>query len=150
MVLETRRHVPGASRPWYASRTRNTDWQMSLTRPVDEIQVLWGPFSKFTKQDVVTAMIEVPPHIVERLAQGPLPRRWSCGVCEAFGEPFYDGEPDVNDPQWIVWAFHEVPKLKMHLADDQWYGELANETYRRCITTYQAAGWIGKAEVPDA
>jgi hypothetical protein len=33
----------------------------------------------------------------------------------------------------------------MSRRDDQWHGELANDQYRRTITTYRAAGWTGEA-----
>ncbi len=97
------------------------------------------------------ALEQLPSSLVERLAEGPRPSRWVCGVCEAFGRDWYSTvEPDLDDPKWVVWAFHEVPKADMNHRDQLHYGELANEIYRRCLATYRAAGWDGEAPEPNA
>lgn len=99
------------------------------------------------------AVSELPEAIRQRLSEGPNPRRWSCAVCEAFGEHFYKqahDDLDPEDPMWIVWGYHEVPKAEMRFADQLHYGPLANETYERCIATYRAAGWDGEAEEANA
>lgn len=101
--------------------------------------------------ELADAMARIDPAIRARLAEGPHPRRWTCGVCEAVGAGWYrDRKPDRSDPLWIVWAYHEVPKADMNHSDQLHYGELANQTYRRCIATYRAAGWTGDAAEPNA
>jgi hypothetical protein len=103
-----------------------------------------------TLDDLRAAIAACPRDVRDRLEAGPLFRRFSCGVCEAFGRGFYAGIPDADDPRWRAWGYHEVPKLQMRRSDDRHYGELANETYRRSIATYRAAGWEGDAEEPNA
>lgn len=104
-----------------------------------------------TEDDLRAAMLELPDEIRATLARGPIPRRWDCGICEAFGKPFYcTGAVDLTDPRWIVWIYHEVPKAHMKRNDQLHYGHWANETYVRCIATYRAAGWSGDAEEPNA
>ena len=96
-----------------------------------------------TEVDLRADVAALPNDIRERLATGPHPRRWTCGVCQSFGDAaFYRGTPDLDDPRWRVWGYHEVPKADMRRADQQWYGPLADDTYRRCIATYRAAGWV--------
>lgn len=104
-----------------------------------------------TEDDLREALVELPDEIREKLAAGPIARRWSCGVCEAFGKAFYSvGDVDLTDPMWRVWIYHETPKARMKRADQQHYGPLANESYERTITTYRAAGWTGEAQEPNA
>jgi hypothetical protein len=109
------------------------------------------PLASMSEAELEAAVRMLPPAIRERLAQGPLPRRFACGVCEAFGAAWYlDAEPDSSDPLWLVFGYHEVPKIDMQHRDDQFYGELANDVYRRCLVVYRAAGWTGEAEEPNA
>lgn len=104
-----------------------------------------------TEDDLLAAVAELPNEIREKLAAGPVARRWSCGVCEAFGKAFYaTGDVDLTDPRWRVWIYHETPKARMKRVDQQHYGPLANESYGRTIATYRAAGWTGEAGEPDA
>lgn len=105
----------------------------------------------FTEGDMRDAMGLLDATIVDQLARGPLPRRYRCGVCETFGADFYsDGPIDLDDPRWIVWIYHEVPKADMNHQDQLHYGDLANEIYLRAIVTYRAAGWNDEAAPPDA
>jgi hypothetical protein len=95
----------------------------------------------------------LPPAVLAGLAAGPMPYRYDCRVCSASGgEPFWgtDDNLDPSDALCLVWGFHEVPKLDMARRNDQYYGALANETYRRCLATYRAAGWVGSAPEPNA
>lgn len=104
-----------------------------------------------TIDDVQDAMNSIPLEIQQRLAKGPLPRRYDCAVCVAFGKNFYgDGHVILGDPMWTVYLYHEVPKAKMKRMDQCHYGPLANEIYTRCIETYKAAGWAGVAEEANA
>lgn len=71
----------------------------------------------------------------------------ACGVCEAFGPRLYKNmKADLNDPLWVVFAWHEVPKIDMKIAEHQWSGPAAQEVYERTLQTYRAAGW---EPVPD-
>lgn len=109
------------------------------------------PMLAVTEEELASAVASLPAEIRERLAHGPIPRRYTCGVCVAFGASVYKSlEPDLDDPMWVAFSYHEVPKIDMKVADDQWYGGAANEVYRRCIATYRAAGWTGEAEEPNA
>lgn len=117
---------------------------------LDTLQEMRQSHVAMTVEDLQAAVDQLPDDIRARLAKGPIPRRWDCGVCVAFGRPFWVGEPDPTDPRWIAWDYHEVPKLEMKRANQQWYGELANDTYERCIATYRAAGWTGEAEPANA
>lgn len=112
------------------------------------IQEIWGGFRDMTEADVCEAVAELPDELREALACGPHPRRFTCGVCNALGVG--DDDDDPKDAVVRVRAYHEVPKLDMRTANDQWYGELANEVYRRCLAIYRAAGWAGEASEPDA
>lgn len=110
-----------------------------------------------TEDDLVEAVSQLPVVIRERLAQGPDPYRWTCGVCKAFGKPYLAelrrqlAHPmDAADLMWRAFAYHEIPKAQMKRADQQHYGLLANEIYERCIATYRAAGWNGEAEEANA
>jgi hypothetical protein len=104
-----------------------------------------------TEDDLLEAVVELPNEIRDRLAEGPLPYRYDCGVCEAFGKAFYkEGAVDLADPMWRVWIYHETPKARMKRVDQQHYGPLANECYERTLATYRAAGWPGEAPEPNA
>lgn len=104
-----------------------------------------------TEEDVRAAVALLPAAVVERLCGGPIPARYRCGVCQAFGVDFYgSGQIDLDDPRWIVWIYHEVPKADMDHQDQLHFGDLANETYVRALATYRAAGWDGEAPPPDA
>lgn len=92
----------------------------------------------------------LPAGIATRLERGPLPSRYACGVCDAFGRDFIQGTVDLSDPRWWVWAYHEVPKLDARFNDDQHYGPIANRIYERTIATYRAAGWTGEATPANA
>jgi hypothetical protein len=95
--------------------------------------------------DLQAAVDALPAHVRARLSQGPVARRWSCGICDAFS-PTPD---DMSDPIWKVYAYHEVPKLYMRHRDEQWYGLLADEVWERCRAVYKAAGW-SETEPGDA
>lgn len=102
---------------------------------------------------LILSVALLDPEIRERLRAGPVPARYRCGVCQAFGADFYtnaETEIDLTDPRWLVWIYHEVPKAEMTHVDELHYGDLANETYVRAIATYRAAGWDGEASPPDA
>jgi hypothetical protein len=104
-----------------------------------------------TVEDLMVAVDSLPNSIKNKLAEGPHPSRYVCGVCEAFGDEFYKKPVEDNtDPVWLAFAYHEIPKLEMVLEAQQFYGRLANEVYVRCIETYKAAGWTGEAEEANA
>jgi hypothetical protein len=104
-----------------------------------------------TEEELQRAALLLPFGVRDRLAAGPLPRRWSCGVCDAFGADWYrNATPNLADPMWIVWCYHEAPKSRMTHRDQLHYGLLANETYERTLATYRAAGWNGKASEANA
>lgn len=104
-----------------------------------------------TEDELRAAVLACPPHVLERLAQGPLEGRYKCGICEAFGRSWWlNRTPDRTDPMWIAWAYHEVPKLDMTHRRQLHHGPHSDHTYRRCIATYRAAGWTGEAEEPNA
>lgn len=105
-----------------------------------------------TEDDLADLMPLLPHQIVVGLAEGPLPYRFDCGVCSAFGRSFYRNvakhQPD--DPTFRVWAYHEVAKLGMRTKNDEHYGPCANDHYERTIATYRAAGWTGEAQEANA
>lgn len=105
-----------------------------------------------TPELVVEAMENLPIRIKDKLKKGPLPNRYSCGVCKAFDGMFegYDLTIDTDDPIYRVWVYHEVPKAEFRHADQNYFGAGANKIYNRCIETYQAAGWEGIAEPENA
>lgn len=105
-----------------------------------------------TEDDLKVAVAALPDDIREALARGPLPYRYDCGVCAAFGgEMFYGREDhDPTDTLFRAWGYHEVPKLWMKRRDQQHAGPFSNETYERTIATYRAAGWDGEAAPPNA
>lgn len=104
-----------------------------------------------TEDDMRAAVERLPAHIRSRLAEGPRQRRWSCGVCDAFGADWYTTTTfDLADPTSIAYLYHEVPKADMKHRDQLHYGDFANEIYTRAIATYRAAGWTGDAEEPNA
>lgn len=96
-----------------------------------------------TEADLAALMAELPAAVRDKLARGPLPYRYDCGVCDAFGRAFWS-EPKnhrPDDPAFRVWAYHEIAKLQMRRRDDEWYGPAAEDHYLRTIATYKAAGW---------
>lgn len=103
-----------------------------------------------TEDDLRDAIAACSIGVRASLADGPLRRRWSCGVCEAFGFDFYKGLPNAGSPIWRAWGYHEVPKLHAQRVGDSHYGPLANEIYHRTIATYRAAGWVGEVEAANA
>lgn len=103
-----------------------------------------------TAGEVRGAVQNLPVEIREKLAKGPHPRRWTCAVCQAFDVPATVVEADQSDARWLVFGYHEMPKCDMRHRDDQHYGDLANEVYRRCIEIYRAAGWTGEATEANA
>lgn len=119
--------------------------------PAADFKEFLETLAPMTPDDLQAAVDELPLVIRERLARGPLERRWSCGVCEAFGgAAFYKGILDADDPVWRAWGYHEVPKAQMRHRDQLHHGPLANEIYERCIATYRAAGWTGDAPEANA
>lgn len=125
---------------------------MALTTPPQSAFLLALDAMKgMTEAELQAAVALLPPDLRERLAAGPHPVRYTCAVCEAFGRRYYsDVKPDLSDPMFIAWAYHEVPKADMKRRAQQWHGPLANEIYKRCIVTYRAAGWLGEAQEADA
>lgn len=102
--------------------------------------------AELTLDDLQSAVDRLPSDLRDALAQGPLDSRYACHICKVFHGYFKTADPDLEDPRWIVWNWHEVPKVQMTCAEDQWRGPLAGEVYRRCIETYRAAGWVGPVE----
>lgn len=94
---------------------------------------------------LVALVAQLPDEIRAKLAAGPLPYRYDCGVCQAFGEDLWrnDDAVDTEDPKWVVWAYHEVPKLRMRVSAELHIGPLSDEGYERALATYRAAGWGG-------
>lgn len=105
-----------------------------------------------TEEDLPLLIAELPAEIRDKLAAGPLPYRYDCGVCAAFGKAFYSDAENhrPEDPAFRAWAYHEVAKLRMRFKDQEHYGPVANEHYERTIATYRAAGWRGEAQEPNA
>jgi hypothetical protein len=98
--------------------------------------------------DMEQAVNCLPRHLIDKLAEGPLPSRYDCGVCKAL-----DGKniiPDPSDPLYVAWIYHEIPKVDFRFADQNHYGKGADDIYRRCIQTYRAAGWTGEASEPNS
>jgi len=103
-------------------------------------------------EDVVEAMSKISDEVRVKLASGPLPYRYDCGVCQAFGAPANSTVhfEDFDEPSMTVWIYHEVPKGKFRHRDENYYGPGANEIYERCLATYRAAGWTGEATDANA
>lgn len=100
---------------------------------------------KVSEGSLLAAVAELPSDIRKRLAIGPAASRYACSVCDAFRCcDLAEGLP-YDDPRWVVFNFHEVPKLRMRTANDQWFGPLAIEVYDRCRMIYRAAGWLPSA-----
>jgi hypothetical protein len=106
-----------------------------------------------TVTDLQAAVAQLPCEIRARLRRGPMIDRFSCRVCQAFGDTLVDelaATQDAADPRYIVFAYHEIPKCWMlHRAEEQG-GPAANAIYERCIETYRAAGWKHVAAPADA
>lgn len=95
----------------------------------------------------------VPKQIVVDLAKGPSRfGRFACGVCEAFGKPWYRDKAswDLKSPLYRVFCYHEVPRIYCRFKDMEHFGKHANTIYERTIATYRAAGWTGEATEPNA
>lgn len=104
--------------------------------------------------DAMDALRESRPEIVDHLARGPRGYRYDCTICNAFKtyrdrDDFLDAI-DIDDPLWVVWMFHEVPKSMMKHSHQLHEGRFANMVYDRCIVTYRLAGWEGQAPEPNA
>lgn len=99
------------------------------------------PFQDVTLDDLREAMKVIPDHIVQGLAQGPHPARYTCNICRVFTKAWYttEGVWDRSNPMHIVFCYHEVPKIDMHHAEDQWSGPAARDVYRRCQEIYAMA-----------
>lgn len=120
-------------------------------RELGEYRAVLAAASGMTEADMRAAVAACPERVRETLARGPLRRRWSCRVCAAFEElGWRSGEVDITDPRWLVFVYHELPKVEMDDEQDCFKGEHANEVYRRCLAIYRAAGWDGEAEEPNA
>lgn len=105
-----------------------------------------GPFTDVTVQDLQEAMKLIPAEIVEALSRGPHYDRYACNVCRAFGAEWYKTATwDRSDPMCVIFCYHEVPKIRMRIAEDQWSGEAAEDVFRRCLDIYRAAGWDGES-----
>lgn len=112
-----------------------------------------APIAELTLEDLERAVAELPEGLRQALSCGPTRERYSCAVCRTFEgyiERWEHFDPEPDGPCWIVWNWHEVPKMHMTRAEDQWYGPLANAVYERCIQTYRAAGWTGVPEPANA
>ncbi len=112
--------------------------------------------SDMTEDDLREAVEALPEAIRLKLAEGPLPYRYDCGVCEAFGKEYLnelkrniETAPDPTDLKWRAFAYHEVPKKDMFRAEQQWSGPLAADTYKRTKATYRAAGYSPLASPPE-
>lgn len=93
---------------------------------------------------LAAAIEQLPQPLQFALCKGPMPYRYDCRVCTTLRELLGDAEPArLDDPIWVVWAYHEVPKALIEHRDEQWVGEHANAIYERCLATYRAAGWDG-------
>lgn len=111
-------------------------------RPDTEYEGFLRAMERVTEADVVAALALCPEHIRAGLALGPRGTRYSCGICHTFGKAWYSaGGFTMRDPMWIVWGYHEVPKLHMTEEGQQFNGPLADDVYARCLATYRAAGW---------
>lgn len=106
-----------------------------------------------TEDDLREAVAQLPDAIRAKLAEGPLPYRYACGVCKAFGSAYIaelkrniETPPDPTDPKWRAFAYHEVPKKDMRHAEQQWSGPLAVEVYERTMATYRASGYPASPE----
>lgn len=132
------------------SRTTWDPMAVAKTPRQREFVAFLQAIEDMTEADLGDAVAACPAEVRDRLAAGPLRYRFDCGVCVAFGVDFYKGTADASSPAWRAFGYHEVPKLQMRRTDDRHYGELANETYRRAIATYRAAGWDGEAGEANA
>jgi hypothetical protein len=104
-----------------------------------------------TEATLAETIALIPTETAALLARGPKPARYDCAVCDAFGYEWIKSTPcDPEDPRWLIWAYHETPKLDACHNDDQFYGAIANRIYERTIATYRAAGWQGEAPEPNA
>lgn len=127
-------------------------WTSEFTSYRDALDRL----AAMTEEDLREAVERLPAARRERLAAGPLPYRWDCGVCKAYADFISEldrgRKPIVNvdDPEWRVFLYHEEPKSRMKRRDQLHYGPLANELYERGLATYRAAGWDGDAPEANA
>lgn len=141
----------GCGRLWSSAYGKLTESEHQYALALLELQTM-------SVDELALAVLELDQHTLRALARGPVRRRYDCGVCEAFGSTqlFKDVGWTLDDPRVRVFAYHELPKARMHHTNDQHYGELANETYRRTLAVYYAASWDGmtrwgaKAEPPNA
>ncbi len=119
--------------------TAYVDWSKWL-----EYKELLDTAEQLTVEDLGRLIAEVKPEVRAKLAEGPLPYRYDCGVCAAFGRSWYRDKKnfDPASADALVFAYHEVPKLHMRFADQEHQGPLADDIYQRCLATYRAAGWI--------
>jgi hypothetical protein len=99
------------------------------------------PFEDVTLDELKAAMAQIPRRIVTELAKGPRRYRYACTICEAFTPRWYKNEGvwDRTNSMHIVFCYHEVPKIHMKIADDQWRGPLADDVYQRCMDIYRIA-----------
>lgn len=98
--------------------------------------------AEITEAQLVEAIEALPDEIREQLGKGPIRySRYACRICDAFRSCRLAKDLPHDDPRWIVFNYHEVPKLKMLSAEDQWRGPQAQQVYNRCMTIYRAAGW---------
>lgn len=99
------------------------------------------PFLDVTVDELEKAMRQVPAEVVARLAEGAHPGRYACNVCRAFTKDWYtnEGTWDRTNPMHIVFCYHEVPKIDMKVAEDQWSGPAARDVYSRCMEIYRIA-----------
>lgn len=94
-----------------------------------------------TLGELKEAMTKIRRGILVELAKGPRRYRYACTICEAFTPRWYKSEGvwDRSNPMHIVFCYHEVPKIHMRIADDQWRGPAAEDVYRRCMDIYRIA-----------
>jgi hypothetical protein len=113
----------------------------------DDFRDQLRPFLDVTVAELRGAMEKIPRRIVIQLAQGPLPDPYACRICRTFGKQWYTNEPawDRHDPMHIVFCYHEVPKIDMVTAEDQWSGPAAKDVFNRCLDIYRIATEMTRA-----
>lgn len=140
----------GCSKLWSARFGKLTESEHQYALALLEVQTM-------SLDELAQAVLELDFQTRGALCRGPVRPRFDCGVCEAIlPRDLKELAWDLADPRVRVFAYHEAAKARMDRTDDQHYGMLANETYRRTLAVYYAAGWDGntrwgtKAEPPNA
>lgn len=110
------------------------------------------PFEDVTEDKLREAMSKIAEPTLIQLAGGPAAGRYACGICRAFTAGWYKNQNgwDRSNPSHIVFCYHEVPKIYMRVAEDQWSGKLAEDVYARCQTTYRIAQEVVEQMMPTS